>query len=179
MAEGSATHLWTMRVIFVVLGLAILLLQLLPLETGPGGFAAPDVLLALCLAWSLRRPDYVPAVFVGLIVLLADLLFQRPPGLYAAIVVLACETIHKRGPALRDAGFAAEMITVFVAVFGVMLTYRIALAVMMLPLPPLGMSLIQSGLTVAIYPLVVFVSQITFGVRTQTTAELASRRSRA
>lgn len=179
MVEQNAMRLWAMRLTFVLLGLGMLFLYLLPLQTGPGRWPAPDVLLALCLAWSLRRPDYAPTLSIGGLMLLADLLFQRPPGLFAAMTVLASDAMRRRGPALRDAGFLTEMLTVALMVLGLAVGYRLVLMLMVLPQPSLGLSLVQALLTIAIYPLVVLVSQLVFGVRTQTQAELASGRGRA
>lgn len=179
MVEQNAIRLWSMRGVFLALGLVTMFFHLLPLQTGPGRWPAPDVLLALCLAWSLRRPDFAPVISVGLLMLLADLLFQRPPGLFAAMVVVAAEAMRRRGPALRDAGFATELFTVALTVAVLLVGYRIALLVMLLPLPSLGLSLVQAMLTMAIYPLVVLLSQLVFGVRTQTQADLAAGRGRA
>ncbi|WP_417525795.1 rod shape-determining protein MreD [Marinovum sp.] len=176
MAENLASRLWLMRLTFLGLALLTIFFRLLPLETGPVRWPAPDVLLALCLAWSLRRPDYVPVVFVGGAILLTDFFFQRPPGLMAAIVVMACEAMRKRGPGLRDAGFAAELILVALTILAVALAYRVALTVFMLPRPLLGMSLLQVLFTVAIYPVVALASEWLLGVRARTNAELAAGR---
>lgn len=179
MGEQSALRLWSMRTVFVGLGLMTIFLYLLPLETGPGRWPAPDILLALCLTWSLRRPDIAPAMSIGLVMLLADLLFQRPPGLFAAMVVVASEALRRRGPDLRDAGFATELISVALIIAVLTIGYRVVLTLMVLPVPPLGLSLVQAILTLAIYPIVVLGSQMLFGIRTQTQAELAAGRGRA
>lgn len=179
MGEQSALRLWSMRTVFIGLGLMTIFLYLLPLETGPGRWPAPDILLALCLTWSLRRPDIAPAMSIGLVMLLADLLFQRPPGLFAAMVVVASEALRRRGPDLRDAGFATELISVALIIAVLTIGYRVVLTLMVLPVPPLGLSLVQAILTLAIYPIVVLGSQMLFGIRTQTQAELAAGRGRA
>ena len=83
-----------MRAAFVGISLLIMFFHLLPLETTPRRWAAPDLLVCLCFAWALRRPDYVPALAVAGVMLLADLMFQRPPG--------------SLGRAGRDGGALAE-----------------------------------------------------------------------
>lgn len=178
MGEQGTAHLLLMRAGFLSLGLITLFVALLPLETGPGRLPPPDVLMAMCLAWSLRRPDFVPVICLGGILLLADFLFQRPPGLYAAIIVLACAAIQRRAATLRDAGFVTELITVALSILGIMITYRLVLTVMMLPRPSLGLSVIQAGLTLLIYPVVVLISQVLLGVRLETQAERAAGRRR-
>lgn len=179
MVERNTFRLWAMRATFVALGLATIFVCLLPLQTGPARWPTPDILLALCLAWSLRRPDFAPVLCIGALMLLADLMFQRPPGLFAAMTVIASEAMRRRGPGLRDAGFATEMLTVALSIAVITIAYRVALTLLVLPRPPLGLSLVQAMLTIAAYPLVVVVSQLVLGVRTQTQAELASGRGRA
>lgn len=176
MGDTSGTRLWLMRLTFIGLALITVFLRLLPLETGPSRWPAPDVLLALCLAWSLRRPDFVPVTFIALAILLTDFFFQRPPGLMAAIVVIACENMRRRGPGLRDAGFLAELVLIALTIVGVMLAYRAALTLFMLPRPPLGMTILQAVFTMAIYPVVALFSQFVLGVRARTNAELAAGR---
>ena len=94
----------------------------------------------------------------------------------AAIVVLACEAMRKRGPGLRDAGFLAEMILVALTILAVALAYRVALTLFMLPRPLLGLSLLQVLFTVAIYPVVALASEWLLGVRARSNAELAAGR---
>ena len=53
----------------------------------------PDLLIAFALAWSLRRPEYVPTLLLAILFLLGDLLLQRPPGLWALLALLACENL--------------------------------------------------------------------------------------
>lgn len=176
MADTAAPRIWIMRLTFIGLALLTVFFRLLPLQTGPARWPAPDVLLALCLAWSLRRPEYVPALLVAAAILLTDFFFQRPPGLMAAIVVIACGNMRKRGPSLRDAGFLTEVLLIALTVLSVMLAYRVALTLFMLPRPPLGMTLLQGLFTVAIYPIVAGLSQAVLGVRARTNAELAAGR---
>ena len=53
------------------------------LDQGSNRFLiGPDLLIAFAFAWSLRRPEYVPSLLLALLFLLADLLLQRPPGLW-------------------------------------------------------------------------------------------------
>lgn len=80
MSESAASHLWAMRVWFVVLVTTILFFHLLPLQTATGGLIWPDFLLAFALSWSVRRPEYVPSTLLAVAFLMADLLLQRPPG---------------------------------------------------------------------------------------------------
>ncbi len=165
MADGSRLHLLAMRILFAALCLAVIFWRILPLSTVPRGWAGPDLIAALSFAWVLRRPDYAPALLIAIIVLLADLMFHRPPGLWAALVVLGCEALKSRAPGLRDRAFVAEWLTVAMVVGAIILGYRLTLAVLMVPQAPLGLSLMQMAMTVLCYPLVVMASALILGVR--------------
>lgn len=165
MNDLSQTRLWLMRGAFLLLALLILLFHLLPLETTPRRWAGPDLLLAFAAAWCLRRPEYVPAVALALAFLLADLLLQRPPGLWALLALVGCENLKSRGRSLRDAGFGAEWITVSVVIIVIMLLNRILLAMTLVEVPGLTLSLSELAMTLLIYPLIVGVTHWLMGVR--------------
>ena len=165
MNDVSPTRLWLMRGAFVVLALAILIYQLLPLDTTPATWAGPDLVLAFACAWCLRRPEYVPALLLALVFLTADLLLQRPPGLWALLALVGCENLKARGRNLRDAGFGAEWIAVGAIIIGIVLANRIILAVVLVYVPPLQLTLFELAATLLIYPLIVGITHFLMGVR--------------
>lgn len=165
MAENAVLHMWVMRLTYLGLGLFVMFFSLLPLQTLPQGWAGPDVIVALTFAWVLRRPEYVPPLLVAAVILLGDLMFHRPPGLWAALVVIAAETLRARHIGLRDLTFAVEWVSVATTLVVMTLAYRTVLAVLLVDQAPLGLSLIQLLMTLLAYPVVVVVSQTLFGVR--------------
>ena len=165
MAERSDAHTWVMRLAFVGLALLVIFFHLIPLDTVPRRWAPPDVIMAFAFAWALRRPDYVPPLLLGSVMLLADLLFQRPPGLLALLVVLGAEYLKYRTAGLAEASFLGEWMALAIVVTGVTLANRLMLGMLLVPLPALGLALIQMVLTIAVYPLVVLVTQLVLGVR--------------
>ncbi len=156
---------WFMRSVFFILCMALLFVQLLPLDTVPKVWAAPELVVVVTFAWVLRRPEYAPPVLIALIFLLADLLVQRPPGLWAALVLLGSETLRNRAPGLRDLTFPVEWLTVSTTLVIMTLGYRILLGITVVDQAPLGLSLIQLVMTLIAYPLVVLVTRTVFGVR--------------
>ncbi|CUH54357.1 hypothetical protein [Shimia marina] len=165
MAEAALSSKWLMRLLFAGLCLTLIFVQLLPLETTPRRWAGPDFMLVVTLAWAGRRPDIPSAPLVAGLFLLADFLLLRPPGLVAAIVVLATEIQRSRAPRMRDATFASEWLNAAVLMIGITICYRIISALVLLPTPSLGLMLMQVMMNIAVYPLVVFISHILFGVR--------------
>ena len=165
MTDLSRSRLWLMRMGFVALGLVILFFHLLPLETTPRGWAGPDLLLGFACAWGLRRPESVPALFLALVFLLADLLLQRPPGLWAVLALIGVENLKSRGRHLRDASFAAEWLTVAVILTMIIFANRILLSLALIPTPAMTLSLTELALTTLAYPLLVAVTHGIMGVR--------------
>ena len=172
MNDLSQTRLWLMRASFLLLTLVILFFQLLPLDTTPSHWAGPDLLLCFALAWSLRRPEYVPPLALALAFLCADLLLQRPPGLWAMLALIGCENFKSRGRVLRVSNFAAEWIAAGLVIIGISLFYRIILALVLVDLPSLTLSLSELGTTLLFYPLAVTVTHFIMGVRKSAPGDL-------
>ncbi len=180
------------RITFVALGLFIIFAHLIPLETVPpslGGstlepitqpratagtetevlfdparWIMPDLLILLAVAWVTRRPSFVPALAVAAIFLLADLLFQRPPGLWTGLVLIATEILRGRARAMRTLPFWLEWATVSLAIIVITTIYGFTLSMVLVPQATLGLTVLQLLLTIASYPVVVFVSYLIFGV---------------
>ncbi|MGH1453444.1 MAG: rod shape-determining protein MreD [Paracoccaceae bacterium] len=165
MVETSPSRIWTMRALYLALSLGIMFFQLMPLDVRPHDWAGPDLLLILPMAWALRRAEYVPALLVGAIMLLADLLFMRPPGLMAFLVVIAVEFLKMRALHMREQTLIAEWFNVALVLVAVILANRFVLLLLMVAQPPLGLTLIQLGATVLAYPVIMAVTHFVFGVR--------------
>lgn len=165
MDEISLARLWLMRLGFAALILGILFFQLLPLETTPRRFAGPDLVIGFVFAWALRRPEYAPLGLTAALLLAADLLLGRPPGLYAALTLIAFNNLRTRQSSLRGMPFTVEWFTVTVAITTVMLGHRLVLAVLLVDLPSLGLQIIQLVMTVLAYPFIAAVTRFVFGLR--------------
>jgi len=161
----SPLRLWLMRAGFVLLVLVILFFHLLPLETSPRRWAMPDLILGFACAWSIRRPEYVPAFSLAVIFLLVDLLFQRPPGLWAALALVGCEYLKSSGRSLRDSSCPSEWLTVGGVIVAITAANRLILAILLIDTPGLGLTLFELGMTLLFYPLMVLATHGLMGVR--------------
>lgn len=173
------SQVWVKRGAYVGLGVIIIFFHLLPLDTVPRKWAAPDVLFAMTAAWVLRRPDYVPALLVAAVFFLADLLLQQPPGLRAALVVLGCDFLKTRANGLSEASFLGEWTTFAIVYTGIVSLNRFIPSMMLMPMPPITLTLSQLVLTIAFYPVAVLISQTAFGVRKPTPADADTMGARA
>ncbi|MBL4768601.1 MAG: rod shape-determining protein MreD [Rhodobacteraceae bacterium] len=177
--DKPTSQTWIMRVWFLALAMLIMFFHLLPLDTLPRRWAPPDLLIAFVFAWALRRPDFVPVLSIAAVMLMADLMFQRPPGLLALLVLLGTENLRLRFAGLRDASFAGEWISVCIVLVAITVANRLVLALLAVQQAPLGLSLMQMLMTIAVYPLVVFITQSLFGVRTLAPSDADARAARA
>ncbi len=157
-------RLWHIA-LYLAIAAVLLFLRLLPISPGTGGLPGPDLMLALTLAWVLRRPDYVPALMIAAVFVLEDLMYQRPPGLWALAVLLGTEFLRAREPGLRDLTFLLEWLVVGAVMAAMLLLTRTVLLVLMVPQPPLGLALLQYLATLVAYPVVVVASHLAFGLR--------------
>ncbi|ETX30487.1 hypothetical protein [Roseivivax isoporae] len=165
MAEAGPVRLWWMRGVYLALCLAVMFFHLLPLDFTPRALAGPDVILAFTFAWAVRRPDYVPALSVALAMLLADLVFQRPPGLWAALALVVVERFKTRERRSRDTAFAVEWASVAAALIVMALIYQIVLLVLIVPTANGTLLLSQTAATILVYPVVAAVTRVVFGLR--------------
>ena len=180
------------RITFVALSLFIIFTHLIPLETAPPSFGGstlepitqpratagtetevlfdpvrwimPDLLILFAFAWVTRRPSFVPALAIAGIFLLADMLYQRPPGLWTGLVLIASEIMRARARPMRTLPFWLEWMTVSLAIVIITAIYGFTLSMVLVPQGPLGLTLLQLVLTIVFYPGVVFISYILFGV---------------
>ena len=77
MGSAASSYIWGMRAAYIGVGLLLLFLQLLPLETAPRGWVAPDFILAFTLVWVARRPDIAPVFLVAALFFLCFVLINR------------------------------------------------------------------------------------------------------
>ena len=130
----------------------------------PIRWIAPDFLLLLALTWVVRRPSFTPALLIAAAFLLADFLFQRPPGLWAGLVLILSEILRRRARSLRTLPFWIEWSTVTIGIAAITMIDRFTLTMVAVPQASMGLTLLQLTLTIIAYPVVVFVSYAVFGV---------------
>lgn len=161
----TQSGVWMMRLAFCLVLAAILFFQLLPLYTAPRGWTGPDLVVAFAFAWAVRRPEFLPPLMLAGLFLLCDLLLQRPPGLWAALMLFACERLKNQARTLRDAGFATELLTVSLTIIGVALGNVVLLALFLVDTPALSLVAIQTVATLLAYPVTAIFSQMVLGVQ--------------
>ena len=165
MAETSGTKPWIMRLTFAMFAVGILYWQLMPLNTVPSTFAGPDLLLVLMMVWVLRRPDYAPVYLIAGLMLLADFLLSRPPGLMAALTVIVTENLRRRSMTGVEMQFSVEWLTAATGLAAIVIGNRVLLSIFLLDQSSLGLTLIQLISSFFVYPVVAGVFGLLMGIR--------------
>ncbi len=172
MIDPVATRLWLYRGAYVAAAVAVMFLRLLPIGPGAGTWPGPDLLLCLTLAWATRRPDQLPAGLIAAVFLAEDLLAMRPPGLWAGLVVLACEFLRARAALTRELVFLVEWFLVGLVVLALLAANRLLLALAMLDQTAFGPAFAQAAMTILCYPLAVGVLRLALDLRKPSAGEV-------
>ena len=172
--EPVVRSLWIYRGLYLVFAMTLIFLRLLPLRHEAGALPGPDLVLVMTLAWVMRRQDYVPVWLVIIVFLTEDVMLMRPPGLWSALVVLACEFVRMRRALVRDLNFAAEWALVSGLVLAIVLIYRFVLAITFVPQVSFGFALVQVLWSIVAFPGVVMLTRFVLAFHKPTLGEIAT-----
>ncbi len=171
MVESPTIRYWLYQGIYLGLAIVIMTALLLPLPSQAGDLPGPDFLLCLTLAWSVRRPDYLPVLLIAFVFLLQDFLLSRPPGVWTALVILCTEFLRGRWALTRELNFPTEWLLMTGLMVVVILVNRLVLSIFLVPTPGFGPVLVQIIWSIVVYPLVVWLLQTLLGLRKPATGE--------
>ena len=165
MIDAALLKTWAYCAGFALLGLLLTFSELLPLNTLTPSWVMPDVFLCVTFVCCIRRPRYVPMLIIALVFLFQDLLLNRPPGLFAALTLMASEWLKRRSQRTEEFPFIKEYLSVILAIAVVLLGTRWAVGIVMLPMPEAFLTLSELLSTVLFYPLLVLFTQVVLKVR--------------
>lgn len=165
MIDSVLLRIWMYRAVFLAVLLVLVFVHLLPVSALPRGWPGPDLIFALVFAWLMRRPEYLPVWFIAGIALLLDLLFQRPPGLWAAVIVIATEGLRSRTAGTVELPFLAEWAAFAGTLLAMLLVYHGVLWTTSSDIVRIGLVGIAFAQTVLLYPVVVAFTHFALGVR--------------
>lgn len=141
------------RLIPILVALVLVGVANLPISFTGGLLPAPALALGAIWYWALARPSLMPPYAVLLIGLVEDLLSGGPPGLWATGFLAGYVLIDRQRKTLLEVNGAGNV----VAFTGVMVVaaagaYAVASAIY-LRLLPIGPLLLETIITVILYPL--------------------------
>ncbi|ETX15463.1 membrane protein [Roseivivax halodurans JCM 10272] len=165
MIDAAILQLWLMRALYFGLCLAVMFFSLLPVDMSPSRIAGPELITALTFALALRRPEIVPALSVAAAALMADLVLQRPPGLWAALTLVTIESLKTRQRQSGESAFLMEWTRVATALIVMALIYQLVQLLLIIPTANATLLFTQTAATILVYPLVVAVTHLVFGLK--------------
>lgn len=151
--------------ILLAISAFIIFMRILPLGMPTEHWPGPDWTIAISFAWVLRRPNYVPVFLFAFILLLSDMIYLRPPGLWAGLGVIGLEFLRGRAQFSRELPFLIEWAMVAGVLLIMMLANRTILAVFLVGQNSFAMDSLQLVATIVVYPLIVIISALFLGVR--------------
>lgn len=175
MVDPATTQRWTHYALFVALSAVLLFILILPLSTTPQKIPGPDLLVCLAFGWVQRRPDTLPPVLLAAILLIADFLLMRPPGLWAILTLLGAEFLRSRHQGSGEMPFPAEWGFVAVVVIVMALADWVILGITVVPHHGLPSALIRAVMTIVAYPVIVLLIRQVFNIRRTGTGDLEPR----
>lgn len=163
MGDLAYWRLQAVRALYVLSALIVAIILLLPLG-GSGRLPGPDIILTLTICWAMRAPHQLPVLLLGVVLLMADFLLMRPPGLLAVLTVLGVEVIRARASTWRELPILAEWAIGGAIIAAILIANALVHSLFLVPQPALGQTLIRLVFSVMIYPvmlaLVLFVFRI-------------------
>ncbi len=150
--------------VYVGLMCLLLLVNIIPLEVWPRGIPGPDLMVAITFVWLLRRPGHLPTPLVAAVFFIADILLMRPPGLWAALMVVATEILKTGQTGVQERAFVTEWALVSGILFAATLTNAAVLALTFFEQARLDIAIIQAISTLLAYPLIAVTARYVFGV---------------
>jgi len=165
MISPATLHRWAFALLFAAIAAAIVFMRMLPTFGTAGGWPPPDLIVLLGFAWVAQRSDFVPVLLFAALLLIADLLFLRPPGVASGLAVIGLEAMRSRAALFRERGFVVEWITVALILTLMLVAERLLLAVFFVAQPGFGLMAIGLIVNILAYPLVAALSYWGFRVR--------------
>ena len=145
---------------------------MVPLNLLPSRFTAPDFILGASIAMVIRKASFLPYWLVGSIFLIADILLSRPMGLWAFIALVTVEVFRANRIIFRDMFFIAEWAIASFAIIAMFMAQQFLLTFSLANAFPIDGVLRQIGMTIAAYPVIVFIITNVFGIRKPSPAEI-------
>lgn len=165
MTQLTDFQLWLYRGVFVLAGLVAILLPLLPSGLTADAISMPDLFLCLVIAWVIRSPDTAPFFLVFAMALLADVMLNRPIGLWAFLTLAGAEYMRATARTMREHMFLVETLIFGAALVAMSLAHLLVLNLALVTTPRIGLVASHLGVTILAYPVIVAILHWIIGIR--------------
>ena len=156
---------------FVLIVFVLIFIKVLPLNTVPKEWTAPDLLLCVTLVWCLRNPIRAPIILLAALFLLQDIILQRPIGLFSAVATLMCEWAKCQALRAKEFPFVIEWVTAAIAMIAIFILVQSIASLSMITKPSMWVFGKELIFTILAYPLVTLLCRYGLGLRTHQVTE--------
>ena len=148
-----------LRLTYLLITILLVLFQTMPIHTPINQFVMPDIPLIITFAWVMRRPDVMDPILITVAFLFADIILQRPPGLWALTVLCASMFLRLRAIYFKEAIFLYEWLMIAVVIIICFTAHHFLLLLTFLPTHNLALVVKQALFTIMLYPIFIWLSR--------------------
>ena len=155
--EDPPLRILRLKLTYLLIIMLEVLFQTLPTHTSLYQFYMPDILLVITFVWIMRRPDVMDPILITLAFLFADMILQRPPGIWTLIALCATMFLRSRSMYFKEIIFFYEWLIIAIVIIFSFTAHHFVLILTFLPTHNLKLLAMQAFLTIMLYPIFIWV----------------------
>ena len=159
MVMDPSLRILRLRLIYLLIMMLLVLLQTIPIHTSTDKLTMPDIPLIITFVWVMRRPDVMAPILITIAFLFADMILQRPPGLWTLIVLCASMFLRSRTVYFKEVIFFYEWLMIAIVVIFCFTAHQFLLLLTFLPTHDLALLVKQALFTIMLYPIFIWLSR--------------------
>ena len=148
-----------LRLTYLLIVMLLVLFQTMPIHTSIDQYIMPDIPLVITFAWVMRRPDVMDPILITIAFLFADMILQRPPGLWALIALCASMFLRLRTTYFKEVIFVYEWLMIAIVIIICFTAHHFLLLLTFLPTHNLELLVKQALFTIILYPVFIWLSR--------------------
>ena len=159
MVVDPSLRILRLRLTYLLIVMLLVLFKTMPIHTSTDQFAMPDIPLVITFVWVMRRPDIMGPILITIAFLFADMISQRPPGLWTLIVLCGSMFLRSRTIYFKEVIFFYEWLMIAIVVIFCFPAHQFLLLLTFLPTHDLAVLVKQALLTIILYPVFIWLSR--------------------
>ena len=159
MVVDPSLRILRLRLTYLLIVMLLVLFKTMPIHTSTDQFAMPDIPLVITFVWVVRRPDVMGPILITLAFIFADMILQRPPGLWTLIVLCGSMFLRSRTIYFKEVIFFYEWLMIAIVVIFCFTAHQFLLLLTFLPTHNLAVLVKQALLTIMLYPVFIWLSR--------------------
>ena len=157
--EDPPLRILRLRLTYLLIVMLLVLFQTMPIHTSIDQYIMPDIPLVITFAWVMRRPDVMDPILITIAFLFADMILQRPPGLWALIALCASMFLRLRTTYFKEVIFVYEWLMIAIIIIICFTAHHFLLLLTFLPTHNLELLVKQALFTIILYPVFIWLSR--------------------